>query len=161
MRETEFSGLITARPITFALAAPLGGVLAVRFGERVMGVAGTAIVAGSMLIWLGVDRPDQHLAVIIGLALSGLGLGISFPALTSLTTNAVDSRDVGVAGAMQQLMTQLGAVIGATVFTTIALSGTRTDLSPFHLSFVVAACVAAVGIISAWGVRSTPREPQP
>jgi MFS family permease len=87
----------------------------------------------------------------------GAGLGIAFPALTSLTANAVAETDRGVAGAMQQLMNQLGAVVGSVVLSTVSLGGGSGRLGPFHQAFVVATAVATCGCLAASRVRSTDR----
>ena len=79
-------------------------------------------------------------------------------ALTSLMANAVDTRDLGVAGAMQQLMTQLGAVLGSAVLVTVSASGEPDNLVPFHEAFVVGAVVATAGAVAAAFVRRTPRD---
>ncbi len=159
MRESAFSTLIIARPITFAIVAPLGGLAAIRFGERTVGVLGTAIVTASMVVWCAVGRADQQLLIAGALALSGLGLGLAAPSMTSLTQNAVDPADVGVAGAMQQLATQIGAVLGATLMTTVAAGGTLGRLAPFRSALWVGASIATAGTMVALFVRSTPRQP--
>jgi MFS family permease len=79
----------------------------------------------------------------------GAGLGIAFPALTSLTANAVAETDRGVAGAMQQLMNQLGAVVGSVVLSTVSLGGGSGRLGPLHQAFVVTTAVATCGGLTA------------
>jgi hypothetical protein len=74
-----------------------------------------------------------------------------------LTANAVAESDLGVAGAMQQLMNQLGAVVGSVVLSTISLGGGAGRFGPFQTAFVVAAAVAVAGCCAASFVRSTPR----
>jgi predicted MFS family arabinose efflux permease len=71
--------------------------------------------------------------------------------------NAVDEADLGVAGAMQQLMTQLGAVLGAAVMATVSTVADHDHFGPFHHAFWVAAAVAGMGAVAASFVRSTPR----
>lgn len=149
--------LVIARPLTFSLIAPIAGLVTIRVGERISGVVGAFGVVASMVCWalVGADTPLWFVAVALGL--SGAGLGIASPAMTSLTANAVAQSDLGVAGAMQQLMTQLGAVVGSVVLTTISTDGGPTNLGPYQHAFVVATVVATVGMMAAWFVRSTPR----
>ena len=153
----DVATLMTARPIAFALIAPIGGMLAVRFGERVMAVGGGVILVVSMLLWWWVDVPGERLLAGVALALCGLALGASFPAMTSLATNSVEHHLVGVAGSMQQLMTQLGAVVGATVMTTVAAAGALGELGPFRVAFGVGAASALVATVLAAFVRPLPR----
>lgn len=131
--------------------------MTVRVGERVAGVAGACGVVASMVCFAFVDRGTALWFVAVALGLSGLGLGVASPAMTALTASAVDETDLGVAGAMQQLMTQLGAVVGSVVLSTISASAGPDDLAPFQHAFAVAACVATLGVVAAWFVRSVPR----
>lgn len=157
MTEGAISTIIISRPIAFSLMAPLGGLLAVHFGERIMAVSGMAILAGSMLLWVPLNSSDQTLLLVAALATSGIALGAASPSLSSLVSNAVDPDDIGVAGAMQQLVMQLGSVLGAVVLTSIGLDATREHLRPFHTAFVASACIAVVGMAVVFFVRSTPR----
>jgi len=157
MSEGSIAGIITSRPIAFALMAPVAGLLAIRLGERLMGIGGMLMMITAMLMWVPLTSKDQTLLLIAALVVSGLAMGTLSPSLTSLTANAVDTADIGVAGAMQQLMMQLGSVLGAVVMTTVALSGNRAELGPFHHAFIVAAGVGVVGLAVCWFVRSTPR----
>jgi len=157
LSESTTGFLVIARPLTFSLIAPLAGLVTIRVGERSAGVVGAIGVVSSMACWAFVGTDTPLWFIVIALALSGAGLGIASPALTSLTANAVASTDLGVMGAMQQLMTQLGAVVGSVVLATISIDGGAGNLAPYRHAFAVATGVAAVGGIAACFVRSTPR----
>lgn len=148
--------VVIARPLTFALVAPLAGYLTIKVGERVSGVGGALFVSLSMFTFVFVNTDSSAWLVIAALMLSGAGVGVSGPALTSLVANAVDPSDLGVAGAMQQLMAQLGAVLGSVVMTT--LQQANTDMvSGYHVAFAVAGVVSLVGAVCAAFVRPTAR----
>jgi MFS family permease len=149
--------LVIARPLAFSITAPLAAMVTLRVGERIAGVAGAIGLVMSMLLWSTVGFDTGYPFIILATALSGVGLGIASPALTSLMANAVDEADLGVAGALQQLMTQLGAVLGAAVMATISVTATSDNLTPFHAAFMVAAVVSGMGVVTAAFVRSTPR----
>jgi MFS family permease len=157
--ESAIGLLVIARPLTFSLVAPLAAMVTVRTGERLAGVVGALGVVASMLMFVLVGSDTHRAVVVVALALSGAGLGIASPALTSLTANAVAESDLGVAGAMQQLMAQMGAVLGSVVLTTVAAGATSANFGPFHAAFVVGAAVAGAGAVAAAFVHSTPRGP--
>ncbi len=149
--------LIISRPLAFSLIAPLAALVTIRVGERIAGVVGALGVVLSMVLWATVGLDSSYLFIVVATAFSGIGLGIASPALTSLVANAVDEADLGVAGAMQQLMTQLGAVMGSAVLATVSVTASPDDMGPFHLAFAVGAVVAMAGCVAATFVRSTPR----
>lgn len=155
---TEIGNLSIARPLAFSLIAPFAGMLTLRVGERVSGVLGAIGVVVSMLLWATVGPGTGILFILVATAFSGLGLGTASPALTSLTANAVDPADIGVAGAMQQLMTQLGGVMGSAVLATLSVSGSTGNFGPYHTGFLVGAVAAALGGVAALFVQNTPRE---
>jgi MFS family permease len=150
--------LVIARPLAFALAAPLAGLVTVRVGERIAGVTGALAVFASMLCWLLVEPGVSSWFLVLTLALSGIGLGIASPAMTAVTASAVDDADLGVVGAMQQLTMQLGSVVGTVVLTAVSQAATRDDLTPYHHAFAIAAVVAGLGVAAATQVRSVPRD---
>jgi MFS family permease len=149
--------LVISRPLAFSIIAPLAAIVTLKVGERVAGVVGALGLVGSMMLWSSINLGAGYPTIILATALSGIGLGISSPALTSLMANAVAETDLGVAGAMQQLMTQLGAVLGAAVMATVSAVADHDHFGPFHTAFWVAAGVAGLGAVAAGFVRSTPR----
>jgi hypothetical protein len=62
-----------------------------------------------------------------------------------------------VVGALQQLMNQLGGVLGSAVLATLSVTADHDNFGPFHLAFAVGAVVALLGAVAAGFVRSTPR----
>lgn len=149
--------LVIARPLAFSVIAPLAAMVTLRVGERAAGVAGALGLVVSMTMWATVGVDAGYPFIIVATAMSGIGLGIASPALTSLMANAVDEGDLGVAGAMQQLMTQLGAVLGSAVLATVSVTADHDHFGPFHTAFIVGAVVAGLGAVASGFVRSTPR----
>jgi MFS family permease len=104
--------------------------------------------------------PGTSDLVIVGaLALSGVGLGCSSPALSASIANAVDERDLGVAGAFQQMVTQLGVVIGIQVMQTVSVvrEAAVGDVRAYSEAYLVGGFVAALGLICSTFVRSSRR----
>jgi EmrB/QacA subfamily drug resistance transporter len=157
--ETRVGGLMIARPLAFAIAGPLAGYIAVRVGERTSAVAGASFVVASMVALSTVAPGTSDLVIIGALALSGVGLGCSSPALAASVANAVDERDLGVAGAFQQMMTQLGVVIGIQVMQTVSVVRQPAvgDVAAYSEAYLVGGAVAALGVVCAFFVRSSQR----
>ena len=109
-----------------------------------------------MLILSQINLGSSDLMIAFGLSLSGVGLGISAPALTALLANSVEDHDLGVASAMQQLLNQMGAVLGAAVMigvheATIS-SGT---IKSFSYALLAGAISSGIGIFTSSAVRSS------
>jgi MFS family permease len=156
---SQVSFVVITRPLTFALIAPLASLVTIRIGERATGVFGAICVSTSMLLFALVSPTSGLLIVMFALGLSGAGIGIANPALTSLVANAVDERDLGVAGAMQQLMNQIGAVLGSVILATVHESLADGNVTgSYRAAFLVAMGVALCSSFVASYVRSTPRD---
>jgi predicted MFS family arabinose efflux permease len=148
--------LIICRPLTFALTAPSAGRITLRLGERVAGVAGSSVVLLSMLVLASLDEGSSAFVIAVALALSGMGLGISAPAMTATVANAVDDADLGVAGAMQQLTVQVGAVIGIQVMQTVQQAREPAGLvASFRLAYLVGAGVCLLAVLAALFIQPT------
>jgi EmrB/QacA subfamily drug resistance transporter len=158
--ETRVGGLMIARPLAFAIAGPLAGYAAVRVGERASAVTGAVFVVASMVALASVAPGSSDLVIIGSLALSGIGLGCSSPSLAASIANAVDERDLGVAGAFQQMMTQLGVVLGIQLMQTVAVvrEDAVGEVAAFGEAYLLAAAVATVGVVLALFVQSTKRD---
>jgi len=146
--------LIIARPLVFSIVAPFSGRIATRIGERNAGVIGATCVLASMLALSQIDVGSPNWFIAFGLSLSGVGLGIASPALTALLANSVEIADLGVASAVQQLLNQMGAVLGAAVMVGIheATLGSGVVKS-FSFALLAGAITSVIGIFAASAVR--------
>ena len=157
--ETRVGGLMIARPLAFAIAGPLAGYVAVRVGERTSAVVGSSFVVASMVALSTVGPGSSDLVLVGSLVLSGIGLSCSSPALAASVANAVDERDLGVASAFQQMMTQLGVVVGIQVMQTVSMVRRPSvgEVGAYGEAYLVGGAVAAVGLACAFFVQSSQR----
>ncbi|GIU85082.1 MAG: MFS transporter [Acidimicrobiales bacterium] len=149
--ETRTGLIMVARPLTFAVSGPLAGRLALRFGERRTGIFGAVAVFLSMIVFSEVGEASPDALVVLGLSLSGLGLGASSPSMAASLANAVDETDLGVVAAMQQMVAQVGVVAGIQVMLTVqrAREATAGLAESFQDAYLVGAAFAAVGCVAA------------
>lgn len=159
--ETRIGLLSIARPALFAISGPLCAVLARRVGERQAAMAGAAGLVASMVILGSVGGSSSDLLVVFALGLSGIGMGISTPAMNATVANAVDPEDLGVASAASQLMSQVGTVAGIQIMQTVQVAREGADglAGSYHAAYLVGAVVAGLGIVASSFVRRS--EPQP
>jgi MFS family permease len=158
-----------ARPLLFAISAPIAGYMTVRTGER----TATLFVAGSLLVSMilfATLSPSAGLFIIlVALALSGLGMGVSMPATSATMSNELAASEYGVMSAAQLLATQVGEVAGIQAVLTIQESIARRSglgavhhspalLHSFAVPFWVCSGVAAAAVFCGLFIKSLPRD---
>jgi EmrB/QacA subfamily drug resistance transporter len=160
--ETRIGLLSIARPLTFSIVAPLGGLVALRVGERVAGVTGALFVMLSMVLLAQLDASASDLLVVAALGLSGVGLGASSPSMAATVANAVDEDDLGIAGATQQLMTQIGVVAGIQLMQTLQVSREPVVglVESYQSAYLLGAGVCVLGVVAAAFVRRSDPDDQ-
>ena len=156
---TESTWLSIPRPLVFAIAGPVAGYLTIRVGERRAGVFGALAIASSMVALAAVDAGDGDWVIIAAVALSGLGMGAASPAMSASIANAVDDRDLGIAGAAQQMVNQLGVAIGIQVMLAVQTARETSigAVDAYGEAYLVGGAVAALGVVLASFVRSSRR----
>ena len=134
------------------------GALPTRLGERTAAVTGALFVCASAVAWQTVDPGSADVAVT-ALALAGVGLGVALPSMAASVANAVEDDHLGIAGATQQLITQLGIVAGIQIAQTVQAAREREAglVGSYHQAYLLAGVVAALGLVAAVFVRRTPR----
>ena len=157
--ETSAGLLSTARPFVFSLSAPMAGYAAVKVGERWSVVVGSVALLVSMLVFTQVGANPSVVLIVVALALSGLGNGVSTPSTAASAANEVSPDELGVMSAAQLLITQIGIVAGIQVMVTVEASanGGAGSLSSFHKAYLVGALAALAAVVCGFFVKDTPR----
>lgn len=157
--ETRAGLVSTARPLMFSLIAPVAGYAAVKVGERSLVVVGALALAVSMLVFTQLGTEPSLVVILVALALSGVGNGVSTPSTVSSASNEVAADELGVMSAAQQLITQIGIVAGIQVMVTVQASGGGGvgSLSSFHRAYAVGAVAAVLAGVCGFFMRNTPR----
>lgn len=122
-------------PMMVALVAPRAGTLAGRIGQRPLLLAGGLLYAASglyRLVFLGADV-SYLVDYFPSMALSGLGVGLVFPQLSSVVAQALPENRRGVGGAALQAGRQFAGTFGVAI--TIAFVTRRTDLADALAAF--------------------------
>jgi EmrB/QacA subfamily drug resistance transporter len=158
--EAKTGFISIARPLTFAVAGPIAGYIATRIGERTNAIVGSLFIVLSMLGLAMVGADSTELLIVAALALSGVGMGTTAPAMAAAVANAVDENDLGVVSAAQQMMSQVGVVAGIQILQTVQASREPAvgGIASYHVAYLVGAAVAGLGVVAALFVRSTHRE---
>ncbi|MBN2624690.1 MAG: MFS transporter [Acidimicrobiales bacterium] len=142
--------ILSIRPALFALMSPVGGRVAGRAGTRAAAIAGSlTLAAGMVALAIGSATGSLVVVVVGGFVLQGMGFGLLRPAITTALADAVDERDLGMAGAAERLTGQVGVAFGITILATIY----DGDVDRFAPAFAVGAAFALAGTVAAWGMR--------
>ncbi|MHB8606275.1 MAG: MFS transporter, partial [Thermoplasmatota archaeon] len=124
--------------IGWSALAFTAGRLVHRVGERALGVIGLVVHALGFVALL--EAFDHGLLVVSAAAiLTGAGVGLASPGLTTAVQNSVELRRMGSAATSQQFVRQIGAALGVSSFVLAAsLAGYRAGI----LTMLVAAVAA-------------------
>jgi MFS family permease len=137
------------------LTGPLTRILSLRSqlvagaGLIAVATAGIALVHGSLV------------ALTAEAALFGLGLGITFAALTNLVIGSVPVHQTGVAGGMNANLRTIGSAVGTALATAIitgsaATPGAQPTEQGYTAGFLVLAALAAAAAVVALLARPQP-----
>ena len=133
------------------VAGPISGLLVNRWGPVPLIVAGQAMVAGALVWMAAVFAPDTPYPVLApSFLLAGIGLGVSYPPISTLAIDAAPPGVSGMAIGTNSTVRELGVAVGVAVLVSIFASTgdyTRTafvdGLNPALFS---AAAIVAVGL---------------
>lgn len=140
---------LTPAPIMAALAAPIAGRLADRFGQRAVAVPGSLLFgAGPLLLAVTTTSAAHYWTAFLPWALlSGWGIGLTLPAFSSAAVAELPRPRFATGIAISACFRQLGAVIGIAGLVAL-LSAARPGhvVDAFHTDW---ALIGGAGLLAA------------
>jgi MFS family permease len=158
--------------LPFSLAVVPGSALSARLLRRIGTTATIAIglgaIAAGILLCSRIGVAGGLWLVGVGMAVSGLGIGVSAVASTNLGVSSVSTDHQGSASGLVNTATQLGTALGVALLLTLAeQAGARTGaddgtaVAAYRTALLAAAAIAAVTaagtIFARWwsGIRNS------
>jgi MFS family permease len=167
--------------LAFLPVAVAMGTLSFKYSDRVIIRFGakTTLLPGLMLITAGLALfavVPEHAAYVTDIlpaaSLMGIGAGLAFPALMTLSMSGVSPSEAGLASGLANTTMQVGGALGLAVLATLATSRTDSLLasgspeitaltSGYRLGFVVSVgLVLAAMVVAVIVLKSDRRQPE-
>ena len=147
-------------PLPTILVAPLAGSLAARYGNRRFMAAGMAIQAIALALFAAVvDSHTPYIELCAPLVLSGIGIGLVFPAMSGEVVSSVRPAQMGIASGANATIRELGGVFGVALVALVFSSRmvyARPDAFVTGYVHALWACVAFTvcgAVVAACGLR--------
>ncbi|GAA3299384.1 MDR family MFS transporter [Glutamicibacter nicotianae] len=147
-----------------AIASPIFGRIYDKRGPRPVLIPGAVILAAGQWMYVSVTTESSLWMFAACHVVFSIGLGLLMTGLMSSAMASVDPRLFGHGSAIFNTAQQLGGAIGTTIFVTVMslLSKVQLDagsevaealFSGAHISFIVGAVLATLGIIFAFMIK--------
>lgn len=122
-------------PLLVAVLAPFMGRLAARIGQRPLLLLGGAVYAtGGLLRLLLLDADVGYLRDYLpSMVLTGVGVALCLPQLSSVVGQALPPDRLGVGGAVNQALRQFAGTVGVAL--TVGFTAAATDLASLLVGF--------------------------
>jgi MFS family permease len=109
------------------LSVEVAARMITRFGGRSVLVMGLTLLHAGLVLFTRAPVDAQYLVDVLPvITLTGIGLGLSFPALLTLAMADATPRDAGLASGLVSTSGQVGGALGLAVLATLATA--QTDL---------------------------------
>src|SRR6266511_2513808 len=138
---------LTPGPLMAALAAPIGGRLSDRFGQRVVAVPGGLLfAAGAALFALEIGVTPHYASQFLpAVLLTGAGVGLSFAAFGSAAVAELPRSRYATGSAVSSTFRQLGAVLGVSgLIAVLGTPGAADAVAAFHRVWTLVALTGAL-----------------
>ncbi|HWQ42587.1 MAG TPA: DHA2 family efflux MFS transporter permease subunit [Desulfosporosinus sp.] len=132
--------------IATGLMMPIGGKIFDKIGAKPVALVGLVILVTSSYSLAFINMDTSKLAIILTLAIRGMGMGLVMMPITTAGMNAIPRNLAGKASALSSMIKQVSGALGVTIMTTM-LQG-RLDVNYSRMSEQVTAFnPAAIGVI--------------
>lgn len=122
-------------PVIMAIAAPFGGSLGDKFSRSSIVISGAIFLLLSQLLYMTFGLETTIFMMILATAINGIGTGLFVSNNNTLVMESVKSTQLGVAGAVQSLLTNIGQVLGI-VFANLTLYMTMSNDAGYKISTI-------------------------
>jgi EmrB/QacA subfamily drug resistance transporter len=142
--------------------------LIMRFGPRATLRPGLVLIAAALLLFARAPVGGDYLVDVLPvMVLLGVGVGVAFPSLMTLSMSGATPSDSGLASGLVNTSVQVGGAIGLATLATLAserTAGLRADgetlnvalNSGFHLAYLIGAALVLVALGVAVAVLRQP-----
>ncbi|WP_022723781.1 MFS transporter [Rhodopseudomonas sp. B29] len=134
-------------PLTSLL---LAGRLIARFGATAVVTAGILFFAGGVGWWAAMIGPEPNTAlVVIGMTLTGIGVGLTFPTLMGVSGSALPPSQFATGSGVINMTRQAALAVGVAIF--VAVTGSPASLpervAAFHLGWWTIVGLVLIGLV--------------
>lgn len=137
----------------------LAGRLIARFGPAAVLTAGILCFAAGLSAWAAlITQIPSVAAVVIGMAFTGVGVGLTYPTLLGVATSSLPPSSFATGSGVINMIRQAALAIGVALFVAIlALSDTQAGrLDAFHRGWWIMAAIAALALVPTYAlIRQT------
>jgi EmrB/QacA subfamily drug resistance transporter len=134
--------------ILIILIAPRAGALTDRVGSRWLVGGGMTLLSGMLFYYTTLGAQESFWALLPGLLLGGVGMGMTMTPVTAAAMSAVPVDKAGVGSAVLNSARQVGGSLGIAVMGSIVASAS-SYLVGFHDALRVGALLCLVGAVVA------------
>jgi EmrB/QacA subfamily drug resistance transporter len=132
---------------TFALVSFVAGPLYERLGAKILASVWAACIAAAPLLFSLVDGGSGYAALVPGMVVLGVGIGVFYPTATTYGVTAVDESQASLAGGIVYMFQIAGGSIGLGLTTTIFSGAIPPFVDGFGAAFRLDAGLALVGFV--------------
>lgn len=148
------------------LAPTLTPRLVNRFGNARVLFGGLVLAVVAYALFLPVGMDWTYTAMLPTMLLLGLAFSLAYGPLTMAATDGIAEHEHGLASGLLYTSIQFGTALGLSAVTAVAALGDATTaearLGALQTALLVPVVAAALGVlITAFGIRSRTREPEP
>jgi EmrB/QacA subfamily drug resistance transporter len=142
----------------------LAGRLIARFGVGLTVTAGIVLFAATLGLWASFIGVEPNVGVLVlGMAMSGIGVGLALPALMGVSASSLPSSSFATGSGVVNMIRQAAMAVGVAMFVTIVASpgSPAARVTAFHRGWWIMAAIVALALIPTLLLIRTGRERQP
>jgi EmrB/QacA subfamily drug resistance transporter len=127
---TQSGSLLTPLMLGAVTGNIIGGQLTSRLGKyKALAIVGSIFIAVGMIQFARLDASSLRSAVVLGMIITGLGMGLVQPVYTVAVQNSAPRQHMGTATASSQFFRQIGSTTGVAMFGSVLLTIYHRDFA--------------------------------